>query len=376
MTDWAKVLRAVAPRAKSSVVDEIAPYIEQLFDHYGIKDREEQAHFIAQSAHESAGFTTLCEFGPDSYFKRYDGRKDLGNVQKGDGLRFKGRGIFQLTGRANYLRLGRKIGVDLIKEPQKAQDGYYAVLIACIYWTDRHIGPLARAGDVRAVTKKINGGLNGFRERQIYTARGRKALGVLAVEDRRAVATVGFMSTPLVEQEIPDAAEVKAVQVRLQALGYHMVGKADGAIGTGMVAAISAFQHDNGMETTGHLDDETKDAILASDAEDRPIPDARAEGKPEGSAILANAGALVKGAGGLGAAGAMGLANDGLSKVEAAKGYYERVTSVLEPFAAIKAVVFSTPGICAMVIVAAVAIAVYAHRIRKQHTDDYRSAKI
>ncbi|MCB1466660.1 MAG: peptidoglycan-binding protein [Rhizobiaceae bacterium] len=376
MSDWTKVLRAVAPRAKPAVIDEIAPYLDEMFSRYNIADKEEQAQFIAQCAHESASFTTLVEFGSDAYFKRYEWRKDLGNVRRGDGLRYKGRGIFQLTGRANYLKYGRVIGVDLIKEPQKAAQGYYAVQLACIYWTDRHIGPLARAGNIKAVTKKINGGLNGFRDRQIYLARARKALGVVNLADRTPVTSVGFMSTPLVEQSIPDKDMVEKVQKRLFELGYKMVGKADGKVGGSTVAAISAFQHDNGFDTTGHLDDETVEAILHDDADDRPISDERANGKPEDSDILKGAGAIVKGAGGLGIGGAATLATDGLSKVEAAKGYYERVSSVLEPFTAIKAIVFSPAGLSVLAIAVAAGIGFYAWRIRNAQVEAYREGSV
>ena len=373
MTDWASVMRAVSPRAKTSVVAELAPHFDQMFEHYAIQPGEEQAEFIAQSAHETAGFTTLVEFGPKDYFKRYDGRKDLGNTKPGWGWLYRGRGIFQLTGFFNYRKFGPRVGVDLVKFPDKAAEGFYAAALACIYWCDRSIGQYARAGDVKTVTKKINGGLNGFRDRQVYLAKARKALGVKAPVQQ--LSGVGFMSVSLEEHDVPLRSDVREVQQRLAALGYHMVGKADGMVGTSTVAAISAFQHDNGLDTTGQLDDATRSAIMDDAAEQRSIPDERANGSPEGSSILSAAGRLKALAGGVGITGGASLADTGLSKVEAVKSYYDRAKDILEPFAALKAVVFSGTGLAVIAVAVAIAVGVYAWRIDRARTEDFRTHK-
>ena len=112
-------------------------------------------HFLAQAAHETGGFTWLNELGGPRYFARYEGRADLGNVRSGDGARFKGRGIFQLTGRANYGALGSRIGLDLLDNPEAAAEPDTAARLAVIYWNDRQISPLAEADDLRAVTRRI-----------------------------------------------------------------------------------------------------------------------------------------------------------------------------------------------------------------------------
>ena len=88
----------------------------------------------------------------------------LGNG-KNEGYRYRGRGIIQLTGKNNYKLYGEKIGVNLVDNPDLAKDEKIAAQIACCYWTERGLQPLARKGDVKMVTKKINGGLNGLDDR-------------------------------------------------------------------------------------------------------------------------------------------------------------------------------------------------------------------
>lgn len=125
------------------------------------------AHFMAQVGHESGGFRYMEEiWGPTAAQKRYEGRQDLGNVQPGDGFRFKGRGPLQLTGRANYRRFGHKIGIDLEANPEIAAIPSIGILIACVYWTDRDLNELADRDDVEKITRRVNGGLNGFDDRK------------------------------------------------------------------------------------------------------------------------------------------------------------------------------------------------------------------
>lgn len=136
------------------------------------------AHFLAQAAHETTGFLDMVERGADAYFRRYDGRADLGNTQPGDGARYKGRGIFQLTGRANYRRFGARLGLDLEASPDVAAEAPIAVALAGLYWVDRSLGRLADADDAEAVTRRINGGLNGLPDRLARLARAKWALGL------------------------------------------------------------------------------------------------------------------------------------------------------------------------------------------------------
>lgn len=137
----------------------------------GIVNYLELAHMMAQIAHETGGFKWMAELGGDSYFSKYDGRKDLGNVYPGDGARYKGRGFFQLTGRANYDYYGKRLGIDLIGNPSLASKPEIAADIAIQYWKDRGIGKHARLDDIRAVTRRINGGYNGLADRKKWLAK-------------------------------------------------------------------------------------------------------------------------------------------------------------------------------------------------------------
>lgn len=125
------------------------------------------AHFLAQAGHESAGFTRMYEiWGPTPAQRRYEGRVDLGNVKAGDGFRYRGRGILQITGRDNYRRFGALIGVNIESQPDRAAEPAIAIALACAYWTSRRINAPADRDDIEAVTKLINGGLNGINDRR------------------------------------------------------------------------------------------------------------------------------------------------------------------------------------------------------------------
>lgn len=135
------------------------------------------AHFMAQATHETMGFLYLHElWGPTPAQQRYEGRADLGNTQKGDGYLYRGRGVFQLTGRANYDDYGRLIGLGLVDHPELAEDPEISVLIACAYWKRHGLNDLADADDVTTITRRINGGLNGFDERKAALARAKLVL--------------------------------------------------------------------------------------------------------------------------------------------------------------------------------------------------------
>ena len=133
----------------------------------GIKDPTELAQFMAQMAHESGDFKYLQEiWGPTSAQKGYEGRKDLGNTQSGDGYKFRGRGYVQLTGRANYRSFGAQIGVDLENNPDLASQPDIAARLAIAYWNTRVKSRISDFDNTRAVTRLINGGFNGLSDRQ------------------------------------------------------------------------------------------------------------------------------------------------------------------------------------------------------------------
>lgn len=182
----AKQLKAIAPQAKDSIIGPVAVAMTAMFPLAKINTERRVQHFLAQAAHETDGFRTLVEYwGPTAAQKGYEGRADLGNVKKGDGKLFMGRGIFQLTGRANYRTIGAKLGMPLEAKPHMASDPANSVEIACEYWNSRKISPKADKDDgtsegsekaLRAVTKAINGGYNGLDDRRKYLSRAKSTI--------------------------------------------------------------------------------------------------------------------------------------------------------------------------------------------------------
>lgn len=126
----------------------------------------ELAAFLGQCAHESAKFTTTKEFADGS---QYEGRKDLGNVKPGDGVKYKGRGFIQITGRANYTAAAKDLGIDLVNHPELAEKPDVAAKVSLWYWKTRVQPKITNFANTKAVTKKVNGGVNGLQDRTKLT---------------------------------------------------------------------------------------------------------------------------------------------------------------------------------------------------------------
>jgi len=126
------------------------------------------AALMAQIAHETSQMSISTERGKDSYFDRYDGRKDLGNVKPGDGRRYRGRGWIQLTGRYNYQKAGEALGIDLENNPEMAADPETAMDIAIWYFETRVMNRISNPTNIKGITKAVNGGYNGFDDRRKY----------------------------------------------------------------------------------------------------------------------------------------------------------------------------------------------------------------
>lgn len=157
----------------------------------GLERPHRLAMYLGQLAHESAGWKYDREiWGPTPAQQRYEGRKDLGNIVKGDGSRFRGRGPIQITGRANYAefttwaRLMDKNAPNFLELPDAVNTDPWEGLAAIWYWQTRGINAIADRGDFEGVTRRINGGTNGLEDRRKYYARsalvlmGRKPSGI------------------------------------------------------------------------------------------------------------------------------------------------------------------------------------------------------
>jgi putative chitinase len=138
---------------------------------YGLVTKLRMAHFLAQIDHESGKFRWSREiWGPTSHQLRYEFNQSLGNTQSGDGYRFRGRGLIHITGRYNYRVFGRKIGVDLITNPELATEPEIAVRLALEFWKDRNLNLYADGNDIVTITRRINGGTNGLADRNARLA--------------------------------------------------------------------------------------------------------------------------------------------------------------------------------------------------------------
>lgn len=137
-------------------------YLQKYMPQYGIDTPLRQAAFLAQIAHESGRFVYTEEIASGA---AYEWRKDLGNTEPGDGKRFKGRGLIQLTGRSNYEKFSAHSGIDFVSNPEWLSDPKYAVQSACWFWNSRGLNSLADKKEFNKITKIINGGYNGLQQR-------------------------------------------------------------------------------------------------------------------------------------------------------------------------------------------------------------------
>ncbi len=166
-------LRQIMPNLSQAKAEQYLPHLNRAMAEAGINTPMRKAAFLAQLAHESGQFRYMEEIASGA---AYEGRKDLGNTQPGDGVRFKGRGPIQLTGRANYRAAGKALGIDLENNPKRAADPDVGFRTAAWFWNSRNLNTYADAGNFREVTRRINGGYNGLADREAYY---RRALNVL-----------------------------------------------------------------------------------------------------------------------------------------------------------------------------------------------------
>jgi putative chitinase len=171
--DFELVLRQVAPHGKDQIIRDFADVLPRLVDAYAINTLSRQAHFIAQVAHESDHFKTTVEYASGD---AYEGRKDLGNVQSGDGRRFKGRGLIQLTGRNNYEKAGWVLHQDFVADPEMVARFPHAADVAGFFWHLHELNHHADRDDVKRITRIINGAYTGLSSRQTYLKAAKSAL--------------------------------------------------------------------------------------------------------------------------------------------------------------------------------------------------------
>jgi predicted chitinase len=244
---------AKATGCPAANVSRFWPGIQAACVENGLTDRASIIAVLATIATEVASFEPINEFGDDAYFtKHYEGKKELGNLQPGDGVRFHGRGFIQVTGRANYRGYGQKLGVALEDQPELALDPNVATRILGCYFKDHGIGDSARRGDWKEVRKKVNGGLNGWDRFN-------------ALVDRLEQATQA-KGEALAEGSIGPG--VLALKALLNAWGKtHPLPKPmkpGPYFGPATTAAVKAFQNAHGIQATGRVGAKTRTALEAA----------------------------------------------------------------------------------------------------------------
>ena len=250
----------------------------KLLPKYGITSERRVAHFLSQCAHESAGFKRLEENlnysskALRAVFGRYFGaapKRDaeeyhrqpemianyvymdeyrkykMGNVQEGDGWRFRGRGLKQLTGRENYTRFGATVDMTAEEAANYVATPAGAIESACWFWDANNLNSIADGDDVKRMTKKINGGSIGLDDRKKRYMHAMQVLGMdaedLAAEDDDISEILDDIGV------LRKGSKGDGVKIMQEALGIG----ADGDFGPGTERALKAWQTANGLTADG-----------------------------------------------------------------------------------------------------------------------------
>jgi putative chitinase len=249
----ADVMKEVAPRESGQrakhqgfIIEEAGKVLASTLEKYEINTPLRIEHFLAQCAHESDGFCTTEEYASGA---AYEGRRDLGNTELGDGRRFKGRGMLQLTGRANYGTAGKRLGLDLVSNPDLAAEPATSVLIACDYWQQLNINPDCDRDDIIKVTHKVNGGYHGLDSRRSYLEKAKIAIAKLQAGQLQAgQLPTNAEALPTLHRGMSGEG-VTRVQRALSQKGISVA--IDGVFGPGTVTAVQQFQRDNQRTADG-----------------------------------------------------------------------------------------------------------------------------
>lgn len=174
-----KTLRYIIPTAPKNL-GQYVPFLNQAFEKFAINTPQYQAAFIAQLAHESGAFHYVKELASGKDYDTGAKAKNLGNTPEadGDGQRYKGRGLIQITGKNNYKVCSMALFNDdrLLTTPELLETPQYAVYSAAWFWSANHLNKYVDKNDFIGLTKRINGGTNGLAEREKYWKAAKKLL--------------------------------------------------------------------------------------------------------------------------------------------------------------------------------------------------------
>ena len=285
-------LKSIFPKALEDDLDAFVRFGEQALKDSGIlQGINRLQYFLAQLGHESNGLThkeenlnysaaRLTEIWPSRFptlevAKKYERNPEklanfvyggrMGNVNPGDGYKFRGRGYIQLTGRETYREVGRVAGLDLENHPELAAKPENAIRIAAAFWTWKNVNPTCDVQDFTACTKKVNGGTNGLDDRLNWLSKVRTVV-TAAPSSTATPASKPLPPNPRPKPAVPEPAEslanpaVMEAQKKLTRLGYYK-GLVNGIYDQLLRAALWAFQKDEDLPQTGRLDARTREEL-------------------------------------------------------------------------------------------------------------------
>jgi putative chitinase len=261
----------------------------ELLPKYGIVTERRVAHFLSQCAHESRGFTALEENlnysakALRSVFGRYFGdapkadadeyarnpemianrvyndkyrKYKMGNTEEGDGWRFRGRGLKQLTGRENYTNFGKSVDMTAEEAAEYVATPAGAIESACWFWNHRNLNDIADGDDVKRMTKIINGGSIGLEDRQKRYTHALKVLGM----DAEALQADDDDIEDILDDigVLRKGSRGEGVKLMQEALGIG----ADGVFGPGTERALKEWQASNGLSADGIAGPATFDKLF------------------------------------------------------------------------------------------------------------------
>ena len=180
-----------ATGARIDRATEWLPVIESAMLEFGINTQQRQAMFLSQIGHESGGMRYTVEiWGNTAAQISYEGRKNLGNTQVGDGFKYRGRGLIQTTGRYNYEATAKALGIDCVNNPDLLAEPENAARSAAWWWQSHNLNKYADADDCRGCTKVINGGYNGLDQRLALYEAAKSVLPQVEIPTVRAPSMV------------------------------------------------------------------------------------------------------------------------------------------------------------------------------------------
>lgn len=250
----ADVLRKIAPKvtgkkamSQAALIAGFGAMLPKVLPYIGVTSPLRISHFLAQVAHESDGFCAVEEYASGA---AYEGRADLGNVEPGDGKRFKGRGPIQLTGRRNYraftvwMRSIQPDCPDFEQRPELVAEWPWAGWAVAFFWATNDLNTLADNDNLVAVTKRINGGRNGLEDRRRYLTKVKGIVIAMAAE-----AVEPDHTFPVLRRG-SQGEWVERLQIALAAAGYALL-TIDGDFGPATEGAVKLLQRSRGLLVDG-----------------------------------------------------------------------------------------------------------------------------